>query len=514
MSVAFDGIATKAIDVQVTISNGLPAFNIVGLADKSVSESKERLRSAFHSLGFSLPAERITVNLSPSDLNKEGSHFDLPIALAILGAMGLVDRAILLNYVALGELALDGEIKPINGVLAASLFALENEKGIILPKSQQIETYLVQDKIEILPVKNLLDIVKHFKGTEVVSYTPINLNNSNNNINDDKAFVDLASIKGHDMAKRALVVAATGGHNMLMIGPPGSGKSMLANALGGILPPMNSKEMLDVSLIYSIVGELSGKSFITGRPYRSPHHSASLPALVGGGSKAKPGEITLAHNGVLFLDELAEFDANKLDSLRQPMETGEINISRVNSHITYPAKFQLIGAMNPCRCGYFGDLTKQCSKVPKCADAYQTKISGPILDRMDIVIEINPVSVLDLNKPNDKKQTSKEVQQRILKSREIQANRYAKYNILTNSQASTDIIEAVCNLNNDAKDLLNQALEKFQFSTRSYYRIIKTARSIADLDLVECIKKEHIAEAIGFRKINYYHKNQQKSYID
>ena len=239
--------------------------------------------------------------------------------------MGLVDRAILLNYVALGELALDGEIKPINGVLAASLFALENEKGIILPKSQQIETYLVQDKIEILPVKNLLDIVKHFKGTEVVSYTPINLNNSNNNINDDKAFVDLASIKGHDMAKRALVVAATGGHNMLMIGPPGSGKSMLANALGGILPPMNSKEMLDVSLIYSIVGELSGKSFITGRPYRSPHHSASLPALVGGGSKAKPGEITLAHNGVLFLDELAEFDANKLDSLRQPMETWRKN---------------------------------------------------------------------------------------------------------------------------------------------------------------------------------------------
>ncbi|MCL2567751.1 MAG: YifB family Mg chelatase-like AAA ATPase [Alphaproteobacteria bacterium] len=502
-SAAFDGMAAKLVDVQVNIAKGLPVFNIVGLADKAVSESKERVRSAFSAMGLALPAQRITVNLSPADLNKEGSHFDLPIALALLGSMEILPKEELINYLAIGEMALDGEIKPVNGVLAASILAQAEGKGIILPSSQLGEMYLVKDKIEILPIKSITNIINHFSGREVINVDTSTI--KPNSIENNK-FTDFSNIKGQELAKRAMEVVAAGGHNLLMIGPPGSGKSMLASSLGGILPPLSPDEILDLSLIYSIAGELGESSLVSQRPFRSPHHSASMPSLVGGGSKAQPGEITLAHHGVLFLDEMAEFNKNILDALRQPIETGYINISRVNSHVKYPAKFQLIGAMNPCRCGYFGDVSRECSRVPACANAYQAKISGPILDRMDIVIEVPTVAVKDLNMQQNSPSSS-EIRQRVIAARLIQANRYKDYkDIATNAEATPEILEEVAFMKSDARELLEKSVEKFKLSTRAYFRMIKVARTCADLDSSKYINSTHIAEAIGYRKIGYYQK--------
>ncbi len=501
-SVAFDGILAKNVDVQVNIAKGLPSFNIVGLADKAVSESKERVRSAFYAMGLGLPAQRITVNLSPADLSKEGSHFDLPIALAILGSIDILPKEDIMNYICLGEMALDGEIKPVNGVLAGSILASEEEKGLIFPISQLQELYLVKDRIELLPIKTLTDIINHFKGHSAIN---VNTNDIKPNIIDDSKFVELSSIKGQNSAKRAIEVIAAGSHNLLMIGPPGSGKSMLANALGGILPPLNTEEALEVSLIYSIAGELGGKSLISNRPYRAPHHSASMPSLVGGGTKVKPGEITLAHNGILFLDEIAEFHKNILDALRQPIETGYVNISRVHSHVKYPANFQLIGAMNPCRCGYFGDIDRQCSKAPSCSKSYQSKISGPILDRMDLIIEVPVISIKDLNN-KEYGSTTLEIKQKVFNAREIQLNRYHKYNIKTNSEASSEILNEVALINNDAQELLEKSVDKFKLSTRAYFRLIKVARTCADLERSKYINVSHIAEAVSYRKISYYQK--------
>jgi magnesium chelatase family protein len=502
-SVAFDGISAKNVDVQVNISKGLPSFNIVGLADKAVSESKERVRSAFSAMGLALPAQRITVNLSPADLSKEGSHFDLPIALAILGSIDILPREEIINYIALGEMALDGEIKGVNGVLGASILASKEQKGIIFPYCQLQEMYIVKNRVELLAIKTLTDIINHFKGHSLIDIKTDDIKLTT--LEDDLKFVELSNIKGQESAKRALEVTASGGHNLLMIGPPGSGKSMLANALGGILPPLTTQEALDVSLIYSIAGELGERSLISKRPYRSPHHSASMPSLVGGGSKVKPGEITLAHNGILFLDEMAEFNKNILDALRQPIETGHINISRVHSHVKYPAKFQLIGAMNPCRCGYFGDADRQCSKVPACADNYQSKISGPILDRIDLIIEVPAISIKDLNNKQISP-TSNEIRDKVLKAREIQADRYDGYNIATNSEATSEILDDVAMVSRDAQDLLEKSVEKFKLSTRAYFRLIKVARTCADLDCSKNINIGHVAEAVSYRKISYYQK--------
>lgn len=496
-SVAFDGLLTKYVDVQVSITTGLPSFTIVGLADKAVSESKERLRSAFQNLGLSLPNQRITINLSPADLNKEGSHFDLPIALALLASMNIIPREEILNYVAIGEISLDGKIKEVNGCLATSLFATQNNYGFIFPIKQLNEMYLVKGQIDLLPIANLLDIIDHFNGKKII--------NSNNleiveQIQVPQKFVDIGSIRGQESAKIALEICAAGMHNLLMIGPPGSGKSMLANALGGILPPLTKQEALEVSLIYSIAGELGDKSLITQRPFRSPHHSASAPALVGGGRFAKPGEITLAHNGVLFLDELPEFPQNILDTLRQPIENGIINISRVNSNHTYPAKFQFIAAMNPCKCGYFGDKDRSCTKAPVCAQNYMSKISGPIMDRIDLVLDVPPVSMDELNQVADKNLLYR-VKERVLQAREIQANRYKNYNILTNSQASADVLDETAKLDKDAKDLLQTSIERFKLSTRAYFRLLRVSRTIADLGQSASINKNHVSQAIFYRKL-------------
>jgi len=391
-TVAFQGVDVVDVDVQVHMGAGLPAFQIVGLPDKAVAESRERVKSALEALGLGLPPKRITVNLAPADLAKEGSHFDLPIALGLLAAMGVLPGDELEGYLALGELALDGRLSAVAGVLPAALHALAQDRGLVCPAPQGGEAAWA-DGIEVLAPQSLLAFVNHFKGTQVLSPPEPALQQEQTN------GLDLNDIKGQETAKRALEVAAAGAHNLLMIGPPGAGKSMLAQRLPGILPPLTPAEALEVSMIHSVAGELEGGRLLRQRPFRDPHHSASLPALVGGGIKAKPGEVSLAHLGVLFLDELPEFSRASLEALRQPLETGRVAIARANAHVTYPARVQLVAAMNPCRCGYLDDPAQACSRAPRCAQDYQAKISGPLYDRIDLQIEVPAVSAGDLSLP-------------------------------------------------------------------------------------------------------------------
>jgi magnesium chelatase family protein len=383
-TVAFQGIDVITIDVQVQISSGMPNFTIVGLPDKAVGESRERVRSAFHAMGLSLPYQRITINLAPADVQKEGTHYDLPIALGLLAALKVIPSDILADYVVLGELSLDSRLAPISGVLPAALHAASLEKGLICPKACGGEAAWAGE-INILAAETLLSLINHFKGTQVLSPPePLIEKESVQKV------LDLRDIKGQETAKRALEVAASGGHNMLMLGPPGAGKSMLAARLSGILPSLTPSEALEVTMIHSLAGQLNEGKLIRTRPFRDPHHSASMPALVGGGLRARPGEISLAHHGVLFLDELPEFARATLEALRQPLESGKTVVSRANAHVTYPSRIQLIAAMNPCRCGYLSDVTRACARAPKCALEYQSKISGPLFDRIDLHVEVAP----------------------------------------------------------------------------------------------------------------------------
>jgi len=497
-SITFQGVETKEIDVQVQIANGLPAFNIVGLPDKAVAESRERVRAALHAIGLSLPSKRVTVNLAPANVVKEGSHFDLPIALGILASMGVFPSEELAHYIVLGELSLDGSIRRVAGVLPAAIRASASNRGIICPQACGSEAAWAGD-LEVLAPENIVVLLNHMKGTQVLNPPEINASIDNN------IDLDLADVKGQETAKRALEIAAAGGHNLLMMGPPGSGKSMIAARLPGILPPLEPEEALETSMIHSIAGMLEDGKLIRQRPFRDPHHSASTPSIIGGGHKAKPGEISLAHNGVLFLDEFPEFSRQTLESLRQPLETNKALVSRVNYHVTFPAKFQLIAAMNPCRCGHADDASMACSKAPKCIGDYQAKISGPIFDRIDIHIDVPAVKAIDLTMPEDSESSAK-IALRIGKAREIQIERFKRIsagkNIFTNSDADGDILTKITSLDKKTQNILNNACEKMKLSARGYHRILKVARTIADLARSNSIKSNHVVEALGYRRIS------------
>lgn len=494
-TVAFSGVEALPVDVQVMIAPGKMGMSIVGLADKAVAESRERVQAALHACGLSMPVKRVTVNLAPADLPKEGSHYDLPIAVGLMVAMGLLPAEVGQDYIVMGELALDGSIAPVSGVLPAAMAAVASNKGLICPEKCGPEAAWAGSEITILAPASLLALVNHFKGAQFLSAPQPRQYIMQEDL------PDLADIKGQSAAKRALEVAAAGRHNLLFVGPPGAGKSMLAERLPSILPPLDARELLDVSLIASIAGATTNGSISIHRPFRAPHHSASMAAMVGGGIKARPGEVSLAHNGVLFLDEFPEFSPQVLDSLRQPLESGECVVARANHHVSYPARIQLVAAMNPCRCGMAGEPGHVCAKGPKCQIDYQSRISGPLLDRIDLRIEVPALSALDLIKPA-KAEPSHIVAKRVRKARDIQSKRYSDLgmpNIRTNGDCPANLIEKIAVLDNAATTLLKNISEKMQLSARAYHRVLKVARTIADLDGSTQLTKHHLAEAISYR---------------
>ncbi|MFK5980203.1 MAG: YifB family Mg chelatase-like AAA ATPase [Rhizobiaceae bacterium] len=493
-TVAFQGVEAVPVDVQVMVAPGKIHMSIVGLADKAVAESRERVKAALHASGLSIPPKRVTVNLAPADLPKEGSHYDLPIALGLMTALGAIPSDVLDRFVVVGELSLDGTITNIAGALPAAMGANAQGKGLICPFDSGAEAAWADPDMEILAPKSLIALANHFKGTQVLTRPIASIRKMAGDL------PDLADIKGQETAKRALEITAAGGHNMLMVGPPGSGKSMLAARLPSILPALEPKELLEVSMIASIAGDLTGGQLSDRRPFREPHHSASMAAMVGGGIRARPGEVSLAHNGILFLDEFPEFSPQVLDSLRQPLETGETSIARVNHRVTYPSRIQLIAAMNPCRCGMAGEPGHSCRRGERCASDYQARISGPLLDRIDLRVEVPAVSAADIM-TRSTAESSADVAKRVLGAREIQKRRYLKLGSgnLTNATAPASLIETVAAPDASGTKLLKEAAETLRFSARAYHRILKTARTIADLEQVEIVGQTHLAEAIAYR---------------
>jgi magnesium chelatase family protein len=498
-TVAFEGIEARAVDVQVQVAPGLPAFQVVGLADKAVSEARERVRSALIASGLALPARRIIVNLAPADLPKEGSHYDLPIALGLMAAIGAIPADALSGFTVLGELGLDGSIAPVAGVLPAAIGANAREEGLICPAACGPEAAWVSPDIQIIAASSLIQIANHFKGTQVLSRPQPKVRTA------EASPHDLRDIKGQESAKRALELAAAGGHHLLMVGAPGAGKSMLAARLPSILPPLSPGELLEVSMIASVAGEIEGGALTSRRPFRSPHHSASMAALTGGGVRAKPGEISLAHQGVLFLDELPEFDPRVLDSLRQPLENGEVSVSRANHRVTYPARFMLVAAMNPCRCGHAFEVGYACKRgrIDRCTSDYQMRISGPLMDRIDLRIEVPAVTAADLILPPPS-EGSAEVAARVAAAREIQAARYAAAGlpqIRTNAEAPAALLDEIAKPDAQGQKLLRDAAETMRLSARGYHRVLRVARTLADLDHAEKVGRLHLAEALSYRAL-------------
>ncbi|MDR1561431.1 MAG: YifB family Mg chelatase-like AAA ATPase [Holosporaceae bacterium] len=494
-TVSFLGISTIEIDVQIQMLSGLPAFTVVGLPDKTVAESRERIRACLYSMGIALPARRITVNLAPADVQKEGSHYDLPIALALLAAMDVIQQEDVENVIALGELSLNGILTKVPGILPAAIWAKSQNKILICPEEQAQEAVWAGENAILAP-KSLLSLINHFKGEQILSKVTVKNSEHTVKSSDYGCFSD---IKGQIVAKRAMEIAAAGSHNILMLGPPGVGKSLLAARIPGILPPITSEEALEATMIHSLAGQMSEVGLITERPYRAPHHSASLVALVGGGVNAKPGEISLAHRGVLFLDELPEFSRATLEALRQPLEIGNITIARANSHVTYPARIQLVAAMNPCRCGYLGNAEKECNLAPKCGKDYLRKISGPLLDRIDIFVDVPDVKIADFAQNKNDIEQSASIRKRVIDAREIQSDRYKHCAFKTNSEANGHELEQY--LNDAAKQILYKCVEKAKISARGYYRVVKLARTLADISKSDSIEIEHVSEALSYRRI-------------
>ncbi len=496
-TVAFRGVEVVGVDVQVQMSPGLPAFTVVGLPDKAVAESRERVRAALGALGLALPPKRITVNLAPADLAKEGSHFDLPIALGLLVSLGVLPADELAGYAALGELALDGALTAVAGVLPAALGAAASGRGIICPEACGAEAAWAGE-LEVLAPATLLALVNHFKGTQVLSPPEPRIDE------EPESALDLADIKGQETAKRALEVAAAGGHNLLMIGPPGAGKSMLAARLPGLLPPLEAAEILEASMIASVAGQLTGGRISRRRPFREPHHSASVAAMVGGGQRVRPGEVSLAHLGVLFLDELPEFSRAVLESLRQPMESGRATIARANAHVSYPARVQVVAAMNPCRCGHLDDPALSCGRAPKCVIDYQSRISGPLFDRIDLHVEVPAVAPADLALPPPA-EGSAEVAARVAAARAIQVERYRALDndppIRTNAVADGELLMAVASPEPEGKALLAEAAGQLRLTARGYHRVLRVARTLADLEGSDAVRRIHVAEALSYRRI-------------
>ncbi|MFD3263659.1 YifB family Mg chelatase-like AAA ATPase [Phenylobacterium ferrooxidans] len=497
VTLAFQGVEARRVDVEVQLTGGEFAFILVGLGDKAVGESRERVRAAFSGLGLSLPGKRIIVNLAPADLPKEGSHYDLPIALAVMAAMGIIPPDRLTEWAAMGELSLDGRIVAVAGALPASVAAGALGLGLICPEACGAEAAWAGDT-QILAAPSLISLVNHFRGTQMLGAPKPGA------ILDGERVPDLREVKGQENAKRALEIAAAGGHNLLFTGPPGSGKSMMAARLPGLLPPLSPAELLETSMIHSVAGLIAKGELTRARPFRTPHHSATMAALTGGGVRVKPGEVSLAHNGVLFLDELPEFSAQALDSLRQPLETGEVVVARANAHVRYPARFQLVAAQNPCKCGYGGPGRGACGRAPRCQTDYQMKVSGPFLDRIDLQIDVPPVSAADLALPAPTEGTA-EAAARVAQARDLAAERATtsghEHAAPVNARAEGGWLETIAELDPQAKALLAKAAEANGLTARGWTRTLRLARTIADLEGAGPIKRVHVAEALIYRRV-------------
>ncbi|MDO6729893.1 YifB family Mg chelatase-like AAA ATPase [Marinovum sp. 2_MG-2023] len=491
-TVAFEGVTARTVEVQCAVTPGMPAFSIVGLPDKAVSEARDRVRTALNSMSIALPSKRITVNLSPADLPKEGSHFDLPIALGLLAALGIIPEDAVAGIVALGELSLDGGLVPVIGALPAAMAAAEEDRALLCPRASGPEAAWV-GATQVIGAANLADVVRHFTGQSPLSPA------APGEVPPATSDRDFRDVRGQERAKRALEIAATGRHHLLMVGTPGSGKSMLAARLPTILPELSAQEALETSMIHSLAGLLDQGGISRVRPFREPHHTASMAAIIGGGRSAKPGEVSLAHNGVLFLDEFPEFPRAVLETLRQPIETGEVMVARANAHVKYPCRFMLIAAANPCKCGYLPDPARACTRAPVCGEDYMGRISGPLMDRFDLRVDVPPVSFTDLDLP-ETGDSSTAIAARVAASRALQTARYeALADTAVNADLQGKALAAFATPDAEGRDLLLKAADRFGLSARGYHRVLRVARTIADLDGSETIHRPHVAEALSYR---------------